>query len=225
MVIIPDFAAVADGLTFIVGQITWTTGVDGFTVTTMEKAQIQSASTTSSPAMALTTLATAPTTPATSLTTPATHRLLPRYKGRQIDNIDLLKAIDQVDCKLSKSLALVNSIRDQSTEQVATRHNRSTQPVRARHPAWLDTDLVDTATPKGRTVRLCPVPATGLRLFEHQTLTEDRRAFPHGLANAASQYAYHIPHLFMDPTEQDHALDLCILDIRRPLLGNAVNIV
>jgi hypothetical protein len=56
------------------------------------------------------------TTPATSLTTPAIRRLLPRYKGRQIDNTNLLKAIDQVDNKLSESLALVDSIQNQSTE-------------------------------------------------------------------------------------------------------------
>jgi hypothetical protein len=60
--------------------------------------------------MAPTLLAMAPTTPATSSTTPATRRLLPRYKGRQIDNTDLLKAIDRVDSKLSESLTLVNLI-------------------------------------------------------------------------------------------------------------------
>jgi hypothetical protein len=209
---------VTDGLTFTVGQITWTTSTGGFIVTTTEEAQIQSASITSSLAMA-------PTTPATSPTTPATRRLLPCYKGRQIDNTDLLEAIDRVDLKLSESLALVNSIRDQSTEQVATHHNRSTRPDRARHLAWFDTDLVVTATPKGRTVRLCPVSATGLRLSEHQIPKEDRRVSPHSLANTASQHAYHIPHLFMDPTEQDHVLDLCVLDVPRPLLDNAVNMV
>jgi hypothetical protein len=41
------------------------------------------------------------TTPATALTTPTTHRLLPRYKGRTIDNTDLIEAIDQVGHKLS----------------------------------------------------------------------------------------------------------------------------
>jgi hypothetical protein len=40
MVIIPDFVAVADDLTFTVGQITWTTGVSGFAATTTEEAQI-----------------------------------------------------------------------------------------------------------------------------------------------------------------------------------------
>jgi hypothetical protein len=38
MVIIPDFAAVAYGLLFTVGQITWTIGVNSFTATTTEEA-------------------------------------------------------------------------------------------------------------------------------------------------------------------------------------------
>jgi hypothetical protein len=36
MVIIPDFAAVADGLMFIVSQITWTTDSNSFIVMTTE---------------------------------------------------------------------------------------------------------------------------------------------------------------------------------------------
>jgi hypothetical protein len=40
MVIIPDSAAVADDLSFTVGQITWTTSVNSFTATTTEEAQI-----------------------------------------------------------------------------------------------------------------------------------------------------------------------------------------
>jgi hypothetical protein len=42
MVIIPDSATVEDDLSFTVGQITWTTGINGFTATTMEEAQIRS---------------------------------------------------------------------------------------------------------------------------------------------------------------------------------------
>jgi hypothetical protein len=71
--IIPDFAAMADGLSFTVSQITWTTGVNSFTATATEEAHIQSVLTTSSSAMALITLATAPTTPATTPTTPITR--------------------------------------------------------------------------------------------------------------------------------------------------------
>jgi hypothetical protein len=92
MVIIPDSATVAEGLSFTVGQITWTTGVNSFTAIAMEEAHIRSASTMSSSAIAPTTLATTPTIPAT--TTPTTRRPLPHYKGRVIDNIDLIEAID-----------------------------------------------------------------------------------------------------------------------------------
>jgi hypothetical protein len=41
------------------------------------------------------------TTPATAPTTPTTRRPLPRYKGRVIDNTDMIEAIDQVSHKLS----------------------------------------------------------------------------------------------------------------------------
>jgi hypothetical protein len=37
MVIIPDFVDVVDGLTFTVGQITWTTGFNIFTATTIKE--------------------------------------------------------------------------------------------------------------------------------------------------------------------------------------------
>jgi hypothetical protein len=117
---------VVDGLSFTVGQITWTTSVNSFSATATEEAQIRSAPTTSSSATAPTTLATAPTTPATAPTTPITRQPLPRYKGRMIDNTNLIEAIDQVGHKLSQTLTLVDSIQNQSTEQVLLHHNRST---------------------------------------------------------------------------------------------------
>jgi hypothetical protein len=40
MVIIPNSTAVADNLTFTIGQITWTTVFNSFTATTIEEAQI-----------------------------------------------------------------------------------------------------------------------------------------------------------------------------------------
>jgi hypothetical protein len=73
MVIIPDTMAMANGLSFTIGQITWTTGVNSFIATTMEEVQIQSASTTSSLATVPTTLAMAPTTPAMASTMPIIH--------------------------------------------------------------------------------------------------------------------------------------------------------
>jgi hypothetical protein len=106
----------------------------------MEEVQIRSASTTSSSAMS-------PTTPAMAPTTPISRRPLPCYKGRTIDNIDLIEAIDQVGLKLFETLTLVDSIQNQSTEQVQLHHNRSTRPVQTHRPTRFDTDLVVTATP------------------------------------------------------------------------------
>jgi hypothetical protein len=77
MVIIPDSAAVADGLSFTVSQITWTTSVNNFTAAATVEVQIRSASTTSLSATAPTTLAMALTTPATAPATLITRRPLP----------------------------------------------------------------------------------------------------------------------------------------------------
>ena len=118
MVIIPSSMATPNGLTFTIGQITWTTSTDNFIAMTTEEARIQSVSTTTSPASAVapTTLDLAPATPTSSLATPTTRRSLPRYKGRQIDNTDLLDSIDQVGTKLAETLALVDLIQNQPTE-------------------------------------------------------------------------------------------------------------
>jgi hypothetical protein len=59
-------------------------------------------------------------------TTPTTRRPLPHYNGRVIDNTDLIEAIEQVSHKLSQTLTLVDSIQNQSAEQVLLNHNRST---------------------------------------------------------------------------------------------------
>jgi hypothetical protein len=40
--------------------------------------------------------------------------------------------------------------------------------------------------------------------------------YPYGLANAASEYTVCIPHLFMDPAERDHILNLCLIDLHEP---------
>jgi hypothetical protein len=116
MVIIPDSAAMAHGLSFTIGLITWITGVNSFTTTATEEAQIRSASTMGSSATAPTMLAMASTTPATAPTTPTTRRPLPCYKRRMIDNADLIEAIDQAGHKLSQILTLVDLIQNQSTE-------------------------------------------------------------------------------------------------------------
>jgi hypothetical protein len=136
MVIIFGSMAMPNGLTFTVGQITWTTGADDSIAMTTEEAWIQPAPTTTSPAsaMAPTTVNTAPTTvntapttmdlaptmvhlaPTTPTATPTTRHLLPRYRGKQIDNTDLLDSIDRVSIKLAETLALVSTIQSQPNE-------------------------------------------------------------------------------------------------------------
>ena len=125
MIIIPGSVAMLNGLTFTVGQITWTTGSDDFIAMITEEVRTQSASTTASPAsatapttvdLAPTMVNLAPTTSASPSATPTTRRPLPRYKGKQIDNTDLLDSIDRVGTKLAETLALVSSIQSQPNE-------------------------------------------------------------------------------------------------------------
>jgi hypothetical protein len=40
--------------------------------------------------------------------------------------------------------------------------------------------------------------------------------YPYGLVNMASEYTAHIPYLFMDPTECNHILGLCLIDLPEP---------
>jgi len=82
MVIIPASVAVAEGLTFTIGQITWTTHGGGLTTTTLEETQIQSGAAE----------AMIPITPSTITTTPRARPPLPCYKGKRVDNSDLLEA-------------------------------------------------------------------------------------------------------------------------------------
>ena len=202
--------ATPNGLTFTVGQITWTTGSDGFIVMTTEEAWIQSAPTTASPTSAMapttmdlapttvrlapttmdrapttvrlapttmdlapTTVHLAPTTPTSSSATPTTRRPLPRYKGKQIDNTDLLSSIDRVGTKLAETLALVSTIQSQPNEQVTAPHNRSTRPARTSRPARLGTDLVVISTPEGRSAHRRPASAMGLWLFKYESSMEN----------------------------------------------------
>ena len=133
--------------------------------------------------MAPTTLDLAPATPASSSATPTTRHPLPHYKGKQIDNTDLLDSIDRVGTKLAETLALVSSIQSQPNKQVTTTHNRSTRPARASHPARLGMDLVVTSTPEGCSVRRRPAPTTGLRISEYEASMENYQAQPYGLRN------------------------------------------
>jgi len=77
MVIIPASAAMPEGLTFTVGQITWTTHGGSLTTTVSEGTQIQSGMTVAS-------------APTTQMLAPSTRPPLPHYKGKKIDGSDLL---------------------------------------------------------------------------------------------------------------------------------------
>jgi hypothetical protein len=157
MVIFPESMAMAAGLTFTIGQITWTIGSNDFVVTAMEEVQIRSASTTSpTPASTMTMLAPASPAPAPSPTTPATHRLLPRYQGRKLDTTDLIDSIDRLGGKLLFTLALVDLLQEQFTEHNSNGYNRSTRPARATRFQWLGMDLVVTSTPEGFSARPRP---------------------------------------------------------------------
>jgi len=103
-VVIFASAAVAEGLTFTVGQITWTTRADGLTTTTLEENQIRSK----------TVEAVVPITSATTTMTPTTRPLLPHYKGNKVENFDLLEAIDRANHRLLKVSDLVDLISHQT---------------------------------------------------------------------------------------------------------------
>jgi hypothetical protein len=73
------------------------------------------------------------------------------------------------------------------------------------------------ATLEGRTVRYRPGPATRLRLGDYEALMEhSSNTYPYRLVNTVSEYTTCIPHLFVDPAERDHVLDLYLLDLPEP---------
>ena len=94
--------------------------------TTTDTAPTTTATAPTTMDLAPTTVHLAPTTPTSPSATPTTHHPLPRYKGKQIDDTDLLDSIDRVDTKLVETLALVSTIQSQPNEQVTSTHNRST---------------------------------------------------------------------------------------------------
>ena len=132
MVIIPASAAVADGLTFTVGQITWTTHDGGLTTTTLEETQIQSGAAELM----------VPITPTTITTTPRARPPLPRYKGKWVDNSNLLEAIDRADHKLLEASNLVDSISCMPDQAPVSNFFRLPSPNSCHH-AWTTGDVLD----------------------------------------------------------------------------------
>ena len=97
MVIVPASAAVPEGLTFTVGQITWTTHGGGPTVTVSEETQIRSGMMAAS-------------APTTRTPAPSTRPPLPRYRGKKIGGSDLFRALDRADLKLLEASRLIDGI-------------------------------------------------------------------------------------------------------------------
>ena len=162
MVIVPVSAAVAEGLTFTVGQITWTTRGDGLTITTLEETQIQSGAAEAS----------------TSITpTPRTRPPLPRYKAKRVDNSDLLQALDRADLKLVEASNLVDLISRKPDQAASTSFFDSRRPTRVTTHEQLETSLTIMSTPTGRLLKL-------------KIASPDQNC-PYGLNNAADQYSRH----------------------------------
>ena len=167
MVIIPASAAVAEGLTFTVGQITWTTRGGDLTTMTPEETQVQSGT---SEALAL-------ITPA-----PRTRLPLPRYRAKRVDNLDLLQALDRVEHKLLEASNLVDSISCKPDQATTSNFFDSRRPTRVSTHERLEMSLTITSTTAGRAVKF-------------KTVSPDQN-FPHGLNNAADQFSRHTNSLF-----------------------------
>ena len=120
--------------------------------------------------------------PTTLSTTPTSRPLLPRYKGKQIDDSDLLEAIDRANHRLSEVSDLVNSISDQITKTAPLDGHDSARPTRITSHERLGTSLVITTTPEGRIVHFKATPLGG--------------CLPHGLSNMADQVSRYTRWLF-----------------------------
>ena len=77
-------------------------------------------------------------------TTPTTRPPLPRYKGKRVDNSDLLEAIDHANHRLG----LVDSISDKTAQASTPKFFNSRRPTHATTHERLGTTLI-TATPEG----------------------------------------------------------------------------
>jgi len=161
MVIILASTAVAEGLTFTVGQITWTTRGGGLTTTTPKETQIRSR----------TAEASTPITPTTITTTLRARPSLPRYRAKQVDNSDLLWALDRANHKLLEASNLVDLISRKPDQASASNFLDSRRPTRVTTHERVGTSLTITSTIGGRTVKL-------------KTASPDQN-FPHGLSNVA----------------------------------------
>jgi len=106
-----------------------------------------------------------------------TRPLLPRYKGKQVNDSDLLEAIDRANHRLSKASDLVNSISGQITWTTSLDCRESTRPTRVTTHERLGTSLAIMASLEGRIVRFKATPPNG--------------CLPQSLSNAADQVLHY----------------------------------
>jgi len=142
----PRFRCRGRSLTFTVGQITWTIRTDGLMSMTLEENQIRS-----EVAKVLILITSNSTTfaPTTLLATSITCPPLPCYNGKQVDNSNLLEAIDCTNHRLSKVSDLVNSISDQTAQAMAPGFFDFPRPTHAIMHERLGTSLTITSTLEG----------------------------------------------------------------------------
>ena len=130
----------------------------------------------------LTTSTATTSTPTTLSVTPTTRPSPPRYKGKWVDNSDLLEAIDRANHKLSEASDLVDTISSQITWMAPPNRCESPRPTRVTTHEWLGTSLAITTTPEGQSVRF--------------KVTPPNRGFPHGLSNTTDQITCFTQQLF-----------------------------
>ena len=117
------------------------------------------------------------TTPTTIATTPRARPPLPRYKLKQVDNSDLLEALNRSDHKFLEASNLVDLISRKPDQASTSNFFDSHRPTRVTTHEWLGTSLTITTTTVGRTVKF--------------KITSPDQNLPHGLSNAADQFSRH----------------------------------
>jgi len=121
-------------------------------------------------------------TPTTVATTPRARPLLHLYKGKRVDNSDLLQALDCADHKLLEASNLVDSTSRKPDQASASNFFDSHRPTRVTTHERLGTSLTITSTIVEQTVKF-------------KTASPDQN-FPHGLSNAADRFSRHTQSLF-----------------------------
>jgi len=175
MVIVPASTVVAEGLTFTVGQITWTTHGGSLTTTTSGETQIHSGTAEASIPITLTT---------------RTRPTLPRYRAKRVDNSDVLQALDHADHKLLEASNLVDSISRKPDQAASTNFFDSRRSTRVTTHKQLETSLTITSTPRDEPSNSRQPPQTRTALMVWTTrLTSIRGILNLYLARRACRWA------------------------------------